>query len=195
MSVQGDLLEKSGSHDQDVVSKQKMILGAVSVFAGTALLVLLLAGASRLSINSHLKRVRQELAQLRPPAAKLRTAQAAITANRDKLSEFKDWSTVRSMPMYQILRSAQEDIPSQMVLYHFSTAIEPSGEQNSPVCTLYISGVADDEETVIAAKRQLNTDPRLRGFCGEVKLATSQRYSGKSWAFALEGRRVSGGAK
>jgi hypothetical protein len=171
------------------------LLCAAGLFAGLAVVAFSAFGISRLTINGRLENIRQELEGLRPRAATLQNVQKAVAANRGMLSEFKNWAGDSGLPMHTVLRAAQEEIPAEMELYHFTAGVEPSGEEAAVARTLYISGSADDEAIVIKAKRQLTGDSRLRSFCGEVNLASLKRYSGKSWAFALEGRRLPGGDK
>jgi hypothetical protein len=97
--------------------------------------------------------------------------------------------------MYSVLRSVQENVPAQMMLYHFSAGAEQVSEKDPLTCTLRISGTANGELTAVDAKRQLNADAGLRSFCGEIKLISSQRHFGESWAFVLEGCRLAEGAK
>lgn len=190
-----DLQRKDGRSNLSRVRIKTILLAGVSGFAGLVVVGFLAAGISHIAISTRTERIQHELETLRPRAATLRTAQGAVSANRKMLAEFKNWVGDSGLPMHQVLRAAQEEIPAEMELYHFTAAVEPSGEDAWIARTLYISGSADDEEIVIKAKRQLDGDSRLRSFCGKVKLASSQRYSGNSWAFALEGWRLSGAAQ
>lgn len=191
MSSEINPVRRNRQHRRGAVSMR--LLTVVSwISLGAILLLCLLAGISEQAVHTDLQRTRQDLEQLRPPAAKLREVQLATAANRKMLSEFQTWSLPNRLPTYQMMRAVQENIPPQMVLYHFSAAINPAGGNDMPGRSLYLSGSAEDELIAIEAKRQLNADLRLRNCCGEIKLISSQRYSGKSWAFALEGGRLSG---
>ena len=195
MSLYVNLLKKSEQRFQGIVSMKVMVFGSLSVLAGTMILVLLLAGISKVTLRSNLDRARHELECLEPHAAMLRTVQSAILANRKTMSGMEGWSTDTRLPMYRVLRSVQENIPSQMMLYHFSAEVEPVSEKDPLTYSLRVSGTANGELTAIETKRQLNASADLRKFCGEIKLISSQRYFGDAWAFALEGHRLSGGAK
>lgn len=190
MSLQVNLLKKSERRFQGIVSMKVMVLGSASVLVGITILVFLLAGLSKVTLNSNLARVRREWERLSPQAAVLRTAQAAIAANCQTLSELESWSKGDRPLMHRVLRSVQEDVPSQMLLYHFSASIEQAGKEDPLLCKLRISGTARGELTAVEAKRKLNADDELRRFCGEVKLVSSQRDFGETWAFALEGCRL-----
>jgi hypothetical protein len=174
---------------------RRMLVGAAVVSTVMTVLIFLFAGISAMRTGNGLKRTRHELEQVRPGAAKLRDAQQADAANRKMLSEFQHWSTQSGLPMYKTMRAVQEDIPEQMVLYHFSAGLGVDDEKDAVVCSLYLSGSARDELTAIDVKQRLNHDARLRRFCGEVKLVSTKRYSVDGWAFALEGRRSSGDAE
>lgn len=195
MSLQVNLLKKTERRYQGIVGMKVLVLGAVSVFAAITFLAFFLAAISKMTLNSNLDRARHEWARLEPPTSALRAAQAATAANSKTLSELESWSKGDHPSMYRVLRAVQENVPPQMELYHFSVGAEQTNGNDSVACALRISGIAKGELTVVEAKRQFNTDAELRSFCGEVKLVSSQRYSGDAWAFAFEGRRLSEGAK
>ncbi|MEI7850424.1 MAG: hypothetical protein WCH86_01170 [Kiritimatiellales bacterium] len=195
MSLQINLLKKTERRYQGIVSMKVIVLSSISLLAAITVLVFLLAGISRMKLNSNLSRARRASERIEPQAVALRTAQAAIAANRKILSELENWSKIDRPPMYSVLRAMQKNVPPQMQLYHFLVSAEQTNGNDSATCTLRISGTAKGELTVIEAKRQLNADVELRSFCGEVKLVSSQRYQGDVWAFALEGHRLAEGAK
>lgn len=171
----------------------KTILHSVGVLAGIAVSGCLLIWIYRTALYEDLERSRHEFECLTPLADELRRVQSVTASNQGMLSEYSRWSGERGLPMCNVLRSVQENIPSEMVLYHFSAGVEPAGEKEAPACTLYFSGTAQGRQTVVEAKRQLNSDLRLRRFCSEIKLVSSQRDFGDDWAFAFEGSRMSGG--
>lgn len=189
MSLQVNLLKKSERRFQGIVSMKVMVLGSAGVLVSITILIFLMAGLSKVTLNSNLTSARREWERLGPQAAVLRAAQAATAANRKTQSELESWSKGDRPLMYRVLRSVQEDVPAQMLLYHFSACVEQTGQQDPLLCKLRISGTAQGELTAVEAKRKLNADDELRRFCGEVKLVSSRRYSEESWAFALEGCR------
>jgi len=79
-------------------------------------------------------------------------------------------------------------------LTRFYAGQEQASDEDPVYYTLRFSGRSLGELTAVDAKRQLNADAGLRRFCGEIKLVSSQRESGETWIFALEGRRMAGGA-
>ena len=190
MSLQVNLLKKSERRFQGIVSMKVMVLGSASVLVGITILVFLLAGLSKVTLNSNLARARREWERLSPQVAVLRAAQTATAANNKTLSELESWPKDNHSFMYGILRAVQKNIPSQMELYHFSVSANRDNEDAPLICTLRISGTAKGELTAVETKRQLNADAELHAFCGEIKLGSSQRYSGETWAFALEGYRL-----
>ena len=97
--------------------------------------------------------------------------------------------------MFSILYAAQSRIPAQMALDNFYAGLEQASSTDPFYYVLRFSGRSQGELTAVEAKRLLNADADLRRFCGEVKLVSSQRESGEIWIFALEGRRLAGGAK
>jgi len=189
MNVQVNLLKKPERRYQGIVSMKVIVLGSGSLFAAITILAFLLAGLSKMKLSSDLDYARREWASLEPPALALRAAQAAIAANSKTAAELESWTKGDRPFMHSILRAVQKNIPAQMELYHFSAGIEQDSEKDSLTYVLRISGTAKGEMTAIEAKRQLNEEAELRRFCDEIKLTSSQRYFGETWAFALEGRR------
>jgi len=169
--------------------------GFIYALAGVSFILLLLAGLSRRSLNGDLKRARRELDGLRMEEAAVRKAQATAASNRDLLSRLENGARGDRPQMYSVLRAVQENVPSRMELYHLSAGVEQGLENGSPAGTLRISGTATGELTAVEARRQLNANARLRSFCGEIRLGSLRRYSGDSWAFALEGNRSAEGAR
>lgn len=194
MSLQINLLKKTERRYQGIVSMKVMVLGSVSVLAGITILVFLLAGVSKMTLNANLERARHEWERLDPQAAVVRKAQAAIATNSKTLAELEGWAKGDHPSMYSILYAAQSRIPSQMALDQFYAGLEQASDAES-YYTLRFSGRSLGELTAVEAKRQLNADEGLRRFCGEIKLVSSQRESGETWVFALEGRRVAAGGK
>jgi hypothetical protein len=195
MNLQVNLMRKAEQRFQGIVSMKVMALGSVSLLAGITILVFTLVGISKMTLTASLGRARQEFGLINPQADVLRTAQAAIAKNQKTLAELDRWGAAACPPMNVILRSVQTHVPAQMALSHFFAGIERGKESNNAVhYSLRISGVAEGELTAVEAKRQLNADAELRRFCGEIRLASSQRY-GETWAFSIEGSRPAEGGK
>jgi hypothetical protein len=95
--------------------------------------------------------------------------------------------------MFRILRAVQSRIPAQMTVENLYAGFEQDSDKDPISRTLRLSGRSQGELTAVDAKRQLNADAEVRGFCGEVKLVSSQREMGEIWIFSLEGRRSAGG--
>lgn len=195
MSLQVNLLKKAERRFQGIVSMKVMALGSVSVLAGITILVFSLAGISKVTLNSNLDRARREFERLEPQAAKVRNAQAAVAANRKTLADLEGWAQGDHLSMFSILRAVQSRIPAQMTLDNFFAGSEQADEKEPVYYTLRLSGRSQGELTAVEAKRQLNANAEVRGFCGEVKLVSSQREAGEVWIFALEGRRPAGEGK
>jgi len=171
------------------------IAGFICALAGVSFILLLLAGLSKLSLSGDLKRARREREGLRTEEEAVRKAQTAAACNRITLSGLEGCAKSDRPQMYSVLRAVQENVPSRMELYHFSAGGKQGLENGSPSGTLRISGTTTGELTAVEARRQLNADDRLRSFCGEIRLGSLRRYSGDSWAFALEGNRSEEGAR
>ncbi|MFA6174662.1 MAG: hypothetical protein WC701_13405 [Kiritimatiellales bacterium] len=194
MSFQVDLLKKTERRYQGIVSMKVMALSSVSVLASVTILVFSLAGISKMTLGANLDRARREFSRLDSQAAAVRNDQAAIDANRKTLSDLEKWSQGDHFSMSVILRAVQSEIPAQMALENLYAGLEQEDSTKPVYYTLRLSGRALGELTAVDAKRQLNSSAELRRFCGEAKLVSSQRETGESWIFALEGRRLAGGA-
>jgi hypothetical protein len=193
MSLQVNLLKKAERRFQGIVSMKVMVLGSVSVLAGITVLVFLLAGISRMTLNANLDRARREWERLDPQAAVIRKGQASIAANVKTLAELEGWAKGDHPSMFSILRSVQRQVPPPMALENLYAGLERAADADPAYYTLRLSGRAQGELTAVEAKRQLNADAGLRRFCGEIKLVSSQRDAGEIWIFSLEGRRLAGG--
>lgn len=196
MSLQVNLLRKAERRYQGIVSMKVMVLSSVSVLAGITILVFSLAGISKMTLNANLERARREWERLDPQAAVVRNCQTAITANRKTLTELESWAKGDHLSMFSILRAVQSEIPAQMALENFYAGLEQLADKEPVYHTLRLSGRSQGELTAVEAKRKLTANAEVRGFCGEVKLVSSQRETGEIWVFALEGRRpAAGGGK
>jgi hypothetical protein len=194
MSLQVNLLKKVERRYQGIVSMKVIALSSISLLAGITILVFLLAGISKMTLNANLDRARREWKRLDPQAAVIRSGQAAVDINRKTLSEMDVWAKGDHPSMFSILRAVQSQIPAQMSLDRCYAGLEQY-ESDPAYYTLRLSGRAQGELTAVEAKRQLNSAAGLRRFCGEVKLVSSQREAGEIWIFSLEGRRLAGGAE
>jgi hypothetical protein len=172
-----------------------IVLGSVSLLASITVLVFLLAGISRVRLNANLSRVRHASERIEPQAVQVRNAQAATAANRKTLAELESWAQEDRFSMFGILRSVQSRVPARMTLENLYAGMDRDAVAGPVYYTLRLSGRAQGELTAVDAKRQLNDSAEVRGFCGEVKLVSSQREAGDIWIFALDGRRVAEGAK
>ncbi|MCU0856807.1 MAG: hypothetical protein MUC65_00195 [Pontiellaceae bacterium] len=195
MNFQVDFLKKTERRYQGVVSMKVMALGSMSVLVGIAVVVFTLAGISKMSMNADLGRARSEWSQLSPQAARIQACLAAIDTNKSTLSRLESWSEGEKLSMYSVLREVQREIPVQMALGNFFAGLEDPVDPAGAVSRLIrLSGRAAGEMTAVDAKRQLNDNRVVRGFCGEIRLVSSQRESGGNWIFSMEGRRpVDGG--
>lgn len=192
MSLFADSPGGAGSRDRAAVGVREILTLASAVFAGTAILLFLLAGILKITRHSKLEHVQSALEKLAPHAEQLRAVKEAVIINDKMIAAVDEWMEPGSPPMYRILRAVQENIPPQIVLYHVAAGIEEAVEDSPPARTLYLSGTAEGELVTVETKRRLNADADLHNFCGEIKFALSQRHSSKSWAFAFEGRHLSG---
>jgi len=193
MSLQINLLKKTERRYQGIVSMKVMVLSSVSLLAAITVLVFLLAGVSRMRLNSNLGRARRASERIEPQAVLVRNAQAATAANRKTLAELKKWNQGDHLSMFSILRAVQSRIPQRMALENLYAGLENNLADDKPNYTLRFSGRAQGELTAVEAKRQLNENAEVRGFCGEVKLVSSQRDTGEIWIFALDGHRLAAG--
>ncbi|MDD3277104.1 MAG: hypothetical protein PHP93_08660 [Kiritimatiellales bacterium] len=170
MNLQVNLLKKTERRYQGIVSMKVMVLGSVSVLAGITILVFLLAGVSKMTLNANLDRARHEWERLEPQAAVVRKAQAAIGTNSKTLSDLENWSRGDHPSMFSVLYAAQSRIPSSMALDNFYAGLEQASDDEPAYYILRFSGRSLGELTAVEAKRQLNADAGLRRFCGEIKL-------------------------
>ncbi len=195
MSLQINLLKKSERRYQGIVSMKVMALGSISVLAGITILVFSLAGISKMTLNANLDRARREWERIGPLAAVVRNCQSAAVSNRKTLASLEGWAQGDHLSMFSILRAVQSRIPVQMRVENVYAGFEQASDKDPVFCTLRLSGRSQGELTAVNAKRKLNADAEVRGFCGEVKLVSSQRETGETWIFSLEGRRSAGGGK
>jgi hypothetical protein len=195
VSLQINLLKKTERRYQGIVSMKVMVLSSVSLLASITVLVFLLAGISRVTLNSNLDRTRRALQRIEPKADQVRSAKAATAANIETLAELERWAQGDHFSMFSILRAVQSRIPAQMTLENLHAGMEQAGDTDPVYYTLRISGRSQGELTAVDAKRQLNDSAEIRNLCGEVKLVSSQRDTGEIWIFALDGRRLAGGAQ
>lgn len=189
MSLQVNLLKKTERRYQGIVSMKVMALGSVSLLAGITILVFSMAGISKMTLKSNLDRARREWGRLNPQAAVVRSLQTASAANRKVLSDLGSWAKDDQPAMFDILYALQSNIPAQMALENFYAGLEQASDTEA-YYTLRFSGRAQGELTAVDARRRLNAHESLRRFCGEIKLVSSQRETGDTWIFALEGRRL-----
>lgn len=195
MSLQVDLLKKTERRYQGIVSMKVMVLGSVGVLVGTTVLVLSLAGISRATQSANLKRAHREWDRLNPLAIAVRANGVATEANQKTIKRMDVWAKGGSAPMYTILRETQRDIPDRIQLNNLHAGIL-EGEEDAPsYYILRLSGRAMGELVAVEAKRKLNSNNDVRGFCGDIRLVSSEREAGDVWTFALEGRREAGGKK
>jgi hypothetical protein len=171
------------------------VLSSISLLVAITVLVFLLAGISRMRLNANLDRTRRASDRIEPQAVLVRNAQAATIANRKTLADLQKWAQADHFPMFSLLRAVQSRIPARMTLENFYAGLEDSLADGKPNYTLRFSGRAQGELTAVEAKRQLNENAEVRGFCGEVKLVSSQRETGEIWIFALDGHRLAEGDK
>jgi hypothetical protein len=195
VNLQVNLLKKTERRYQGIVSMKVMALGSFGVLGAVTFLVLSLAGISKVTLNTNLERARQEWKNLEPKAALVRKGQASVIANRKTLADIEGWSQGGRVPMSGILRAVQREIPAQMALENLFAGLQNGFDDDKLYYMLRLNGRTQGELTAVDAKRQLNASAEIRTFCGEVKLVSSQRESGEKWTFALDGRRLAGGAK
>ncbi len=195
MNLQINLLAKIERRYQGIVSMKVMVLGSVGVLAGITVLILSLAGISRMTLNANLDRARREWERLNPRATTVRDAGYAATANRDMLKKLENWAKGGDVPMHSVLRAVQSEIPGQMQFNNLFVGIQDNEDTKGSHYILRMSGRAQGELIAVETKRKLNANSDVRGFCGEVRLISSNREEGDRWIFALEGKRRVGGAK
>lgn len=195
MSLQINLLKKTERRYQGIVSMKVIVLSSISLLVLITVFAFLLAGISRVRLNSSLERARRASGRIELQANQLRSAQAATAANRKALADLQKWAQSEHAPMYRILRAVQSRIPPQMALGILYAGLENNVADDKPNYILRFSGRAQGELTTVDTKRQLNENAEVRGFCGEVRLVSSQRDMGEIWTFSLEGRRPAGDTK
>lgn len=196
MNFQVNFLKKTERRYQGVVSMKVMALGSVSVLAGITILVLTLAGISKMTLNANLSRARSEWERLDPQAQRIQGYLAGTDANRKTLERLKPWAMGEQLSMFKVLRAVQSEIPAQMALANFFAGVEEvaDGSASQAARVIRLSGRSTGEMTAVEAKRRLSDDAIISDFCGDIRLVSSQRESGENWLFALEGRRfVEGG--
>jgi hypothetical protein len=189
MSLQVNLLKKTERRYQGIVSMKIMVLASVSVLAGVTMLVLSLAGISKMTLRTNLDRARREWNRIEPLAAVVRADNAAASANRKMLEAVEEWSQSGNVPMNKLLRAVQRETPAKVELSELYAGREPALDSGEIFYVLRLTGRAQGELMAVNAKRELNNNSDVRRFCGEVKLVSSQREVADSWTFALEGRR------
>lgn len=193
MNLQINLLKKSERRYQGIVSMKIMVLGSAAVFSGILLLFFVLAGIWKVTLLANLERTRREWTRQAPVAEVVRLQTEASAINRRTLNELNEWSDRTGAPMYKIMRELQRSVPTQIQLSRVYAAVEEEETGADPECILQLSGWAVGEGGELLAvefKRNLNDSKELRDFCDEVRLVSSQRETGASWVFSLEGRRV-----
>lgn len=196
MSLKVDLLKKTERRYQGIVSMKVMVMGSLGVLVGTLVLVLLLVGISRATQSTNLKRARREWERLRPLAVAVKANGVAAETNKKTLQRIELWSMGGSAPMYEILRQTQSEIPAMMQLRSLRAGIQESEEKGEPsFYILRLSGRALGELVAVETRRKLNSNENLTGFCGDVRLISSEREAGDVWAFSLEGKRPQGEVK
>ena len=193
MNLQINLLTKTERRYQGIVSMKVMVLGSVGVLAGVTVLILSLAGISKMTLNANLDRARREWDRLDPQASAIRNDGYAATANRETLQKLEGWATGSRVSMFAVLRAVQGEIPGQMQLNNLFAGIQEDEGNGKPHYILRLSGRAQGELVAVEAKRKLNVNSEVRGFCSEVRLISSNREEGERWTFALEGKRQAGG--
>jgi hypothetical protein len=195
VSLQINLLRKTERRYQGIVSMKVIVLSSISLLVAITVLVFLLAGISRMRLSANLDRTRRASDRIEPHAMQVRNAQASAAANRKTLADLQKWAQADHSPMFSLLRAVQSRIPARMTLENFYAGLENNLADGKPNYTLRFSGRAQGELTAVEAKRQLNENAEVRGFCGEVKLVSSQRDTGDIWIFALDGHRLAEGDK
>ena len=195
MSLRVDLLKKNERRYQGIVSMKVMVLGSAGVLVGTTVLVLSLAMISKASQSMNLKRATEEWERLKPAVKVIRENGAAAEANRKTLERVDQWTQGGNVPMYKILREVQEEIPAKIQLHSMRAGILEGEEEQPSYYVLRLSGRALGELVAVEAKRTFNSNENITGFCGDVRLISSERVTGDVWNFAMEGRRVQEEAK
>jgi len=68
--------------------------------------------------------------------------------------------------------------------------LESESQDQPSFYQLRLSGRALGELVAVEAKRKLSGNSDITGFCGDVRLISSEREAGDVWTFSLEGRRA-----
>lgn len=189
MSLQVDLLKKTERRYQGIVSMKVIVLGAASLLIGIAILVFSLAGISRVTLNANLDRAQREWDRMEPQAEIVRRAGIAVKSNQDVLKQISAWSGEDAVPMYQVFRSVQSEIPKHVQFNSIVASVREDSDQK-PFHLLQINGRAMGELVAVDTKRKLNSNESVRAFCEEVRLVSSQRGLGDEWTFSFEGKRM-----
>lgn len=196
MSLQVNLLKKTERRYQGIVSMKVMVFCSVSVLAGVTILVFSLAGISKVTLSTNLDRARREWERLEPQAAAVRRVQAAAAANRKSLDVLDARIRGEQVLIHAVLLELQRNIPDRMELENLFAGLEQAGDKVPVYNVLRFSGRAQGELTAVDARRTLSANEVMNSFCGEVRLVSSRREAGDTWAFSIEGRREGdGGAK
>lgn len=190
MSLRVDLLKKTERRYQGIVSTKVMVLGSVGVLLGTTVLVLSLAMISNATHNANFRRAQREWDRLNPIETAVRQNGAAAEANRKTIAQLDVWVNGGSVPIYMILREVQQEIPPLVQLNNLRAGVLEGGAEKPSYYILRLSGRALGELTAVETKRKLDNNEKLKSFCGDIRLVSSEREQGEVWAFALEGRRL-----
>lgn len=190
MNFQINFLKKTERRYQGVVSMKVMVIGSLSVLVGITGLVLTLAAISKISLNADLGRVRSEWGRLSPQAARIQNWQACTATNQQTIARLESWTQGGQLFVHKVLRGIQSEIPDQMALGNLFVGMEEAADPAAGPShrVVRFSGRAVGEMTSVEARRRLNENSVLRGYCGDIRLISSQRESGENWIFALEGR-------
>jgi len=193
MSLRVDLLKKTERRYQGIVSTKVMVMGSASVLIGTTILVLSLVLLSKATQGANFKRARREWERLNPVATAVRQNGLAAEENRKTLERMEGWAQGDRSSMYATLREVQREIPALIQLNNLRAGILEGGADEPSYYLLRVSGRALGELVAVEAKRKLNSNEKVQGFCGDFRLISSEREAGDVWTFALEGRREIGG--
>lgn len=196
MSLRVDLLKKNERRYQGIVSMKVMVLGSVGVLLGTSLLVLALALISQATQSSNYKRAKKSWEDIKPTVAVIKENGVAAEANRKTLERIDAWTKGGSVPMYKILREVQKEIPAEIQLQSMRAGIlEGESEDQESYYILRISGLAIGALLPVDAKLKFNSNENITGFCGDVRLISSDPVGEDMRSFAIEGRRAQEEAK
>ena len=193
MRLRIDFLKKTERRYQGIVSTKVMVLGSISVLAGTTMLVLSLAMISKATQTANFKRAQREWDRLNPLATAVRQNGVAAEENLKTLARIDAWVKGGSVPMYTILKEVQREIPAMIQLNNLRAGILEGEEGEPSSYLLRLSGRALGELVAVEAKRKMTDNESVRAFCGNIRLVSSGREAGDVWTFALEGRRAEEG--